>query len=97
MRAARYGTRAEWAGRPRERSFRARAESTRKRAQHCFARAVRGHQGFDVQLRGELEVRLFTMLSQVGAAQDVTAAELHIESLMPADGASEAVLRGLAR
>jgi transcriptional regulator with XRE-family HTH domain len=46
--------------------------------------------------RGELEVRLFTMLSQVSAAQDVTAAELHIESLMPADAASEAVLRALA-
>jgi transcriptional regulator with XRE-family HTH domain len=46
--------------------------------------------------RGELEVRLFTMLSQVSAAQDVTAAELHIESLMPADPASEAALRALA-
>lgn len=47
--------------------------------------------------RGELEVRVFTMLSQVGAAQDVTAAELHIETLMPADTASEAVLRALAQ
>ena len=46
--------------------------------------------------RGELELRLFTMLSQVGGAQDVTAAELHIETLMPADAASEAVLRALA-
>jgi transcriptional regulator with XRE-family HTH domain len=46
--------------------------------------------------KGELEVRLFTMLSQVGGAQDVTAAELHIETLMPADAASEAVLRALA-
>ncbi|MBM4382615.1 MAG: helix-turn-helix transcriptional regulator [Deltaproteobacteria bacterium] len=46
--------------------------------------------------RGELEVRLFTMLSQVGGAQDVTASELHIETLMPADAASEAVLRALA-
>ncbi len=45
--------------------------------------------------RGELEVRLFTMLSQVSAAQDVTASELHIESLMPADPASEAALRAL--
>ena len=44
---------------------------------------------------GELEVRLFTMLSQVGGAQDVTAAELHIETLMPADAASEVVLRAL--
>lgn len=46
--------------------------------------------------RGDVEVRLFTMLSQVSAAQDVTAAELHIESLMPADAASEATLRALA-
>ncbi len=47
--------------------------------------------------RGELEVRLFTMLSQASAAQDVTAAELHIESLMPADAASEATLRALVQ
>jgi transcriptional regulator with XRE-family HTH domain len=46
--------------------------------------------------QGDMEVRLFTMLSQVGAAQDVTAAELHIETLMPADAASEAALRALA-
>jgi len=46
--------------------------------------------------RGELELRLFTVLAQVSAAQDVTAAELHIETLMPADAASEAVLRSLA-
>jgi transcriptional regulator with XRE-family HTH domain len=46
--------------------------------------------------RGALEVRLFTMLAQIGSAQDVTAAELHIEALMPADAASEAVLRALA-
>jgi transcriptional regulator with XRE-family HTH domain len=45
---------------------------------------------------GDLEVRLFTMLSQVGGAQDVTAAELHIETLMPADAASEATLRAIA-
>ncbi|MFI5318577.1 MAG: helix-turn-helix domain-containing protein [Myxococcota bacterium] len=47
--------------------------------------------------RGALEVRLFTMLSQLGAAQDVTADELHIETLMPADAASEAALRELAQ
>ena len=46
--------------------------------------------------KGDLEVRLFTMLSQLGGAQDVTAAELHIETLMPADAASEATLRSLA-
>jgi transcriptional regulator with XRE-family HTH domain len=45
---------------------------------------------------GDLELRLFTMLSQAGGAQDVTAAELHIETLMPADAASEAALRALA-
>jgi hypothetical protein len=33
------------------------------------------------------------MLAHVGGAQDVTAAELHIESLMPADPESEALLR----
>jgi len=44
--------------------------------------------------RGGVELRLFTMLAQVGGAQDVTAAELHIETLMPADPASEALLRG---
>src|SRR4029450_853081 len=43
--------------------------------------------------RGGVELRLFSMLAQVGGAQDVTAAELHIESLMPADPASEALLR----
>jgi transcriptional regulator with XRE-family HTH domain len=46
--------------------------------------------------RGDLEVRVFSMLSQVGGAQDVTAAELHVETLMPADAASEAALRALA-
>jgi transcriptional regulator with XRE-family HTH domain len=46
--------------------------------------------------KGELELKLFTMLSQIGAAQDVTAAELHIETLMPADAPTEAALRSLA-
>ncbi|HEU4429110.1 MAG TPA: helix-turn-helix transcriptional regulator [Myxococcota bacterium] len=46
--------------------------------------------------RGELELKLYTVLAQVSAAQDVTAAELHVETLMPADAASEAVLRSLA-
>jgi transcriptional regulator with XRE-family HTH domain len=46
--------------------------------------------------RGELELKLFTVLAQVSAAQDVTAAELHVETLMPADAASEALLRSLA-
>ncbi len=46
--------------------------------------------------RGEVELRMFSMLSHVGSPQDVTAAELHIESFMPADAASDAALRALA-
>jgi transcriptional regulator with XRE-family HTH domain len=44
-----------------------------------------------------LEVRLFTMLTSIGTPLDVTAEEIHIESYFPADDATEAVLRGLAR
>lgn len=42
-----------------------------------------------------LEVRLFTMLTSIGTALDVTAEEVHIETYFPADDASEAVLRAL--
>ncbi|HVK78097.1 MAG TPA: helix-turn-helix transcriptional regulator [Kofleriaceae bacterium] len=42
-----------------------------------------------------LEVRLFTMLTSIGTALDVTADEVHIETYFPADDASEAVLRAL--
>lgn len=42
-----------------------------------------------------LEVRLFTMLTSIGTALDVTAEEVHIETYFPADDESEARLRAL--
>jgi transcriptional regulator with XRE-family HTH domain len=39
--------------------------------------------------KGDRELRLFTMLTTVGAPQDVTAQELRIESYFPADAATE--------
>lgn len=45
---------------------------------------------------GELELRLFTLLTTVGTPLDVTAAELHVESYFPADDATAAALRALA-
>jgi transcriptional regulator with XRE-family HTH domain len=45
--------------------------------------------------RDGFEARLFSMLTTIGAPLDVTAAELHIECFMPADDASEEVLRAL--
>ncbi len=42
-----------------------------------------------------LEVRLFTMLTSIGTALDVTAEEVHIESYFPADDESDARLRTL--
>lgn len=45
---------------------------------------------------GELEIRLFTTLTSFGTPLDVTADELRIECLFPADAASEAILRALA-
>jgi len=42
-----------------------------------------------------LEVRLFTMLTSIGTALDVTAEEVHIESYFPADDESERRLRAL--
>jgi transcriptional regulator with XRE-family HTH domain len=47
--------------------------------------------------RDGLELRLFSTLTSVGTPQDVTLQELHIESFMPADAASEAALRALAQ
>lgn len=44
-----------------------------------------------------LELRLFTMLTSIGTALDVTADEVHIESYFPADDATEAALRALVR
>lgn len=46
--------------------------------------------------RGDLELRMFTMLTTLGTPLDVTAEELRIESYFPADDASESVLRGWA-
>jgi hypothetical protein len=45
---------------------------------------------------GDAEVRLFSMLTTVGTPQDVTLQEIHVESFMPADDASDALLRALA-
>jgi transcriptional regulator with XRE-family HTH domain len=42
------------------------------------------------------EVTLFTMLTSIGTALDVTAEEVHIESYFPADDASERALRALS-
>jgi hypothetical protein len=50
-----------------------------------------------VHLRnGDLELRLFTMLTSIGTPLDVTAEEVHIESYFPADDATETVIRNLA-
>ena len=46
---------------------------------------------------GDAEVRLVTLLTTVGTPLDVSAQELAIESYFPADAASEAFLRRLAR
>lgn len=45
---------------------------------------------------GELNLRLFTMLSSFGTPQDVTADELRVESFFPLDAESETLLRRLA-
>jgi hypothetical protein len=44
---------------------------------------------------GALELRFFSMLSTLGKSQDVTLQDLHVETLMPADEASEALMRAL--
>ncbi|RIL04448.1 MAG: transcriptional regulator [Proteobacteria bacterium] len=46
--------------------------------------------------RDDFELRFFTMLTTLGTPQDVTLQDLHIESFMPADAATEARLRELA-
>jgi transcriptional regulator with XRE-family HTH domain len=49
-----------------------------------------------VHLRaGEVEMRLFTMLTTLGTPLDVTAQELRIESYFPADDATDAWIRSL--
>ncbi len=45
---------------------------------------------------GELELRLFSTFSTIGAPYDVTLEELRIETFFPIDAASEAALRSLA-
>ncbi|HKA16489.1 MAG TPA: helix-turn-helix transcriptional regulator [Myxococcota bacterium] len=45
---------------------------------------------------GDLELRLFTFVTQIAAPQDVMLDGLRIESFMPADPASEAAIRELA-
>lgn len=46
--------------------------------------------------RSDGDLRFFTMLTTLGTPQDVTLQDLHIESFMPADGATEALLRAIA-
>jgi len=43
------------------------------------------------------EARLLSMMATLARAHDVTVQELRVETLVPADGASLAALRGLAR
>jgi transcriptional regulator with XRE-family HTH domain len=51
-----------------------------------------------MQLRkGDVSLRLFSMITSFGTAQDVTLQELRIEAFYPADPASEAALARLAR
>jgi transcriptional regulator with XRE-family HTH domain len=46
--------------------------------------------------RGDVDLRFFTMLTTLGTPQDVTLQDLHIESFMPADGATETAMRAIA-
>jgi transcriptional regulator with XRE-family HTH domain len=46
--------------------------------------------------RGGLKLRLFSCITTIGTPQDVTLEDVRIESLLPADPASEAALRRLA-
>ena len=43
--------------------------------------------------RDDVELRLFTTITTVGTPQDITVQELRIESFLPADEASEAMIR----
>jgi len=50
-----------------------------------------------VDLRlGEARARLFSTITTLGTAQDITLQELHIESFHPADEETETLLRGMA-
>ena len=46
--------------------------------------------------KGNLEMRLFSTIMTLGTPQDVTLQELRIETLFPADEASERTWRNLA-
>jgi transcriptional regulator with XRE-family HTH domain len=46
--------------------------------------------------RGEVELRLFTLIATFGTPADVTTDEIRVESFFPADPATERFLRGLA-
>ena len=50
----------------------------------------------DVEM-GDVRLSLFTVIATFGTAQDVTADELRIESLFPADEATEQLFRNIAR
>jgi transcriptional regulator with XRE-family HTH domain len=45
---------------------------------------------------GDLAISMFTVIATFGTAQDVTADELRIETMFPADAATEALFRGAA-
>jgi len=45
---------------------------------------------------GEKRARLFSTITTLGTAQDITLQELHIESFHPADAETEHLLRGMA-
>ena len=48
---------------------------------------------FNMQI-GDLRISMFTVIATFGTAQDVTADELRIETLFPADATTEALFRG---
>jgi transcriptional regulator with XRE-family HTH domain len=50
---------------------------------------------FQMQV-GDQAISMFAIIATLGAAQDVTADELQIETLYPADAQSEALFRGMA-
>jgi hypothetical protein len=46
--------------------------------------------------KDSLRISLFSVIATFGTAQDITADELRIETLYPADDATRALLQGLA-
>lgn len=76
-------------------------EQTDRADHHAWSSAVSCGQAaapfITVHLRaGDLELQLFTMLTSIGTPLDVTAEEIHIETYVPADDASETILRSLS-